>query len=121
MTLARYFTRSGYFIYKSGANAYLIGLLGCHKQCNAYKDPIVTPGPSKCSINGSNVDDEVIYYKPEIIMVERVCQRQGESDPLEGLTGAPIQASTIGKLFLCWPGSHITNLSHCTILFHPFL
>lgn len=76
------------------------------------------PGPSKRSVNGSNVDDDVMYNKPEIIMVARVRQRQGESDPPEGLVGAPMQARTTGKLCLCWPGFHVTNLSHCTILFY---
>lgn len=45
-----------------------------------------------------------------------MCQRQGDSDPLEGLMGAQMQARTIRKLPLCRPGFQITNLSHCTIL-----
>lgn len=61
MTLAIYFTspRFGLFVCNYGANAYLVGLWGCHKWCNACKDPIIITGTCKRSPNGSNVDDEV--------------------------------------------------------------
>lgn len=50
--------RCGFFTYKSRGNAYLVGLLECHKWYNAYNDPIKIRGTCKCSTNGSNAADE---------------------------------------------------------------